>query len=214
MGSYLEFWGSSGEEHFPKFVVILECLLIGGRIKVIRCDFLSHLDSNGNESKVSLFSDTGFDEIRRRAKFITDHGQWVVVSGDFTLASHELEHVDRLGVKRSNRGLSGLDVTSVASARRSHPQDATTLLQLLQHTTHGRKILAILDSLGLWIRINVLFGMDANEISPHGKRNGCFNEREKKHCEKVEQNDNNDTKNKSKYSHSPSGSVVTLCPAT
>mmetsp|Transcript_14759 Transcript_14759/g.41789 ORF Transcript_14759/g.41789 Transcript_14759/m.41789 type:complete len:295 (-) Transcript_14759:346-1230(-) len=90
----------------------------------------------------------------------------------FALLAHETEHVDRLGVERRDGRLAALHIPSVAAAGGGDPQYASAGLQLVEHAVHGGEVLAVLDRLFVRIGVDVLLGMDADEVAAHRERDG------------------------------------------
>ena len=95
----------SGKYPFPELVVALLGFLVDTGVEGtfhVSIDLGADVDPDRSKPKVSLFSGSGFDEIRGRTELVRHHAQGVVVGGDLGLAAHQPEHIDGLAVKGGN----------------------------------------------------------------------------------------------------------------
>mmetsp|Transcript_3070 Transcript_3070/g.7250 ORF Transcript_3070/g.7250 Transcript_3070/m.7250 type:complete len:324 (+) Transcript_3070:224-1195(+) len=155
-------------------MVSLFGFLIDTRVKgllVFAVDLGADHDSDGNKSKVTLFTGSSLDEIGRWAQLVRNHAERIIVGLDLGLLSHQSEHVNRLAVKGGNGCLARLGVSSIASTRGGDPDHGSSLLELFEHATHGLHVLAGLVGLGIRIGVDMLLGVDANEVASHAKGN-------------------------------------------
>mmetsp|Transcript_17286 Transcript_17286/g.50232 ORF Transcript_17286/g.50232 Transcript_17286/m.50232 type:complete len:303 (-) Transcript_17286:431-1339(-) len=94
------------------------------------------------------------------------------MGGYLGLVPHEAEHVDHLLIEIGNGDLTGVDIPPVPPPRGRHPQARPALPHHPQHGRHGQHVLLLLDALHLWVSVDVLLGVDAEEVAAHGEGDG------------------------------------------
>mmetsp|Transcript_6489 Transcript_6489/g.9554 ORF Transcript_6489/g.9554 Transcript_6489/m.9554 type:complete len:219 (-) Transcript_6489:660-1316(-) len=133
-------------------------------------NFITNRNTNGSKSYIPLFTNTRLHEIRWWTQIIRYHCHGIKVCGYLGLIPHQSEHIHSLLIKRCNGDLATLHIPPITSTTGCYPNSHTTLLQPLQHTIHSCHILSRLSRLGLWISINMLLGMNTQQIPSHTKR--------------------------------------------
>jgi hypothetical protein len=131
--------------------------------------FLSAIYTDRTETNISLFSDSRFNEIRRRAEIVADHSKGVEVCLLFGFHSHETEHINGLSVKFGNGDLASLNITAISTTGRGNPKTRPAIFEHAKHLVHGSKVLLLLYWLRFGIGIEVLLAVDAQEVATHGE---------------------------------------------
>mmetsp|Transcript_26883 Transcript_26883/g.56616 ORF Transcript_26883/g.56616 Transcript_26883/m.56616 type:complete len:422 (-) Transcript_26883:288-1553(-) len=130
---------------------------------------LPNLNTNPRKPHIPLLSHPRLHEIRRRTQIIRHHAHRIKMRRRLGLIPHQPEHIHRLLIERRNGNFARLDVPSVPPPRRRHPNGAPPALEHLQHLVHGPHVLRRLGRFGLGIGVDVLLGVDAQQIPPHGE---------------------------------------------
>jgi len=131
--------------------------------------FLTAVDADGTETNISLFSDSGLNEIRRRAQIVADHSKGIEVRLLLGFYSHKAEHVNGLSVKFGDGDLASFNVPAISATGGGNPETRAAFFQHTKHLIHGSQVLLLLYRLSLGIGIDVLFAVNAQEVAAHGE---------------------------------------------
>ena len=132
------------------------------------------IDTDRTETNIPLFSHSRFNEIRRRAQIVADHGKRIEVRLLLGFHSHEAEHINGLSVKFGDGDLASLNITAISAAGGGNPQTRPAFFEHTKHFVHSSQVLLLLHWLGLGISIKVLLAVNAQEIATHGKGTASF----------------------------------------
>mmetsp|Transcript_10197 Transcript_10197/g.30400 ORF Transcript_10197/g.30400 Transcript_10197/m.30400 type:complete len:394 (+) Transcript_10197:2116-3297(+) len=147
-----------------------ECFAGGG--VVLRLDGIPDGDAGRAALGGARLADLGGHVRRRRHELVRVHGHGVEVERLARLHPEDVEHEHGLGVEGSDDELARLGVGAVAAAGRGHPEDLAALGEELAEARHRLHVLLLLLVLELRRVVDVLLGVDAQQVAAHGEGDG------------------------------------------